>query len=232
MKAKLHVQQIKREEARPWILTKHYAHRMPSVSYAFGLYRGAELSGVCTFALPSTPTVAVGLCGKKYKDIVLELNRLCLMDNIKNESSFLVSRCFKLLPHPTIIVSYSDISHGHVGYVYQATNFLYTGAPMGHSKALLLDGKDFSQRNLGKQFGKVSKMTSVADVKAIYGDRLEVGDYRAKHRYVYFIGSKTQKKAMRKALKYPVLPYPKGESRRYDAGGAVPTQQLLFGGVR
>jgi hypothetical protein len=71
-------------------------------------------------------------------------------------------------------------------------------------------------------------MKTVADAKALYGDRLEVGDYEPKHRYVYFVGSKTQKKAMRKALKYPVLPYPKGESKRYDSGGAVPTQQLLF----
>ena len=49
-----------------------------------------------------------------------------------------------------------------------------------------------------------------------------------KHRYIYFIGTKHQKKDMLSALKYPILPYPKGDTQRYDSSAKVETQQLLF----
>jgi len=50
----------------------------------------------------------------------------------------------------------------------------------------------------------------------------------AKHRYIYFVGSKSQKNSLLKQLNYEVSPYPKGDSQRYDAGTTVKTQQLLF----
>lgn len=43
MSLNLHVKPIKSFECREWLLNKHYAKRMPSISYAFGLYRG----GLC-----------------------------------------------------------------------------------------------------------------------------------------------------------------------------------------
>ena len=220
-----HVQQIKREEARPWILTKHYAHRMPSVSWAFGLYDGVELIGVCTFGSPASPTLCEGLCGKEYKHNVLEFNRLCLRDNKPNEGSFLVGRSLKKIPKPMIIVSFADTSEGHVGYIYQATNWIYTGLIQNHNKALFLDGKKSHSRTL---ICKRTGCTDIETLKGKYGSRLVVGGYEEKHRYVYFVGSKSQKKQMKKDLIYLVLPYPKGESKRYDAKGPVPTQQLLF----
>jgi hypothetical protein len=35
-----HVQPITFDEIKEWLLYKHYAHRIPSITYAFGLYRG------------------------------------------------------------------------------------------------------------------------------------------------------------------------------------------------
>ena len=49
-----------------------------------------------------------------------------------------------------------------------------------------------------------------------------------KYRYVYFLGNKRFKKKMRKLLKYPVLPYPKGENQRYNASYQPITQMVLF----
>lgn len=37
------------EDTKPFLLKKHYAHRMPSISFAFGLYKDDELHGVLTF---------------------------------------------------------------------------------------------------------------------------------------------------------------------------------------
>jgi hypothetical protein len=33
---------------------------------------------------------------------------------------------------------------------------------------------------------------------------------------------------MRKLLKYNIEPYPKGDSQKYDAGGNIQTQQVMF----
>jgi len=201
------VQPIKPVEATPWILEKHYAKRMPTISHAFGLYRGVELCGVVTYGVPASPFLCIGVCGPEHKDIVLELNRLCLMDGIPNGASFLVARSLKMLPCPTVVVSYADTAMGHVGYIYQAANFLFTGTTKERTDMAAGDGKH-SRHHKGDPEDRVSRS--------------------AKHRYVYFVGTKTQKQALSAALRYQVEPYPKGESKRYDAGGHVPTQPLLF----
>ena len=61
-----------------------------------------------------------------------------------------------------------------------------------------------------------------------FGDDVSWEKRSEKHRYVYFTGSKKQKKEMRKALKYPILPYPKGESKRYDTSATFPKQVQMF----
>lgn len=198
---------IKSEEATPWILQKHYAKRLPSISYAFGLFDGNTLVGVVTYGMPASPFLCIGVCGEEHKDIVLELNRLCLLDNKKNQASFLVANSLKLLPKPCVVVSYADTAMGHVGYVYQACNFLFTGTTKERTDMAAENGKH-SRHHKGNPELRVNRS--------------------AKHRYVYIVGTKAQKKILTAALKYEVSPYPKGDSKKYDAGGMVPTQDLLF----
>jgi predicted ATP-dependent Lon-type protease len=198
---------IKSEETYSWILHKHYAKRLPSISYAFGLYENNELRGIVTFGMPASNSLCEGVCGVENKHLVLELNRLCLQENTKNEASFLVSNAIKLLPKPRIIVSYADTAQGHVGYVYQATNFLFTGTT-----------KERTDMDAGD--GKHSR----------HGTDPTIRKFRsAKHRYIYIHGSKTQKAKLLKELNYEIQQYPKGEIKRYDSGAKVITQQLLFG---
>ncbi len=198
---------IKSEEAVPWIMEKHYAKRLPCISYAFGLYEENQLVGVVTYGIPASNSLCEGICGKDYKEFVLELNRLCLLDNTKNQSSFLVGNSIQMLPKPKIIVSYADTAQGHVGYVYQATNFLFTGTT-----------KERTDMSAGE--GKHSRHATDPSIRQFRS---------AKHRYIYFHGTKTDKKLLQSKLNYDVLPYPKGETRQYDAGGKVLTQTLLFG---
>ncbi len=197
---------IKSEEAYPWLLQKHYAKRIPQIMHAFGLYENNELVGVVTYGIPASPSLCMGICGKEWSDKVLELNRLCLQDNTKNQSSFLVSNSIKLLPKPTIVVSYADQAQGHVGYVYQATNFLYTGSTK-------------ERTDMGGRDGKHSRHNKDPSIRVFRS---------SKNRYVYFHGDKKQKKLMRNLLKYDVLPYPKGDTKKYDSGGVVESQRLLF----
>jgi hypothetical protein len=203
----LKVLPIKSEEAVPWILKKHYAKRLPSISYAFGLYEDNELKGIVTFGMPASNSLCEGVCGVENKHLIIELNRLCLQDNTKNQASFLVSNAIRLLPKPMVIVSYADTAQGHIGYVYQATNFLFTGTT-----------KERTDMDAGE--GKHSR----------HGTDPSVRKFRsAKHRYIYIHGSKTQKAKLLKDLNYEIQQYPKGEIKRYDSGAKVITQQLLFG---
>ena len=183
------VVQIPYEATKDWILNIHYAKRMPSISYAYGLYRHDEMVGMVSYGSPASPSLCKGICGEKYKSDVIELNRLVLKDNLPNEASFLVARSLKLLPKPKVVVSYADAGgHFHTGFVYQATNFLFTGTTRPRTDIAGKDGKH-SRHHLGDITRRVART--------------------AKHRYVYFIGSKRERKVFREALRYPVLDYPK-----------------------
>jgi hypothetical protein len=213
---------IKNDETYSWLLQKHYAKRIPQIMYAFGLYDDEHLVGVVTYGIPASPALCMGICGKEWSDKVLELNRLCLQDNTKNQSSFLVSNSIKLLPKPTIVVSYADTGQGHVGYVYQATNFLYTG--------LSANRVDWTVKGLEHKHSKtLSDGMTLESIKEKYGDDFYYTERSRKHRYIFFHGTKQHKKLLKTLLKYNIEPYPKGDSKKYDSGSRVETQALLFG---
>lgn len=211
IKDKYKVQPIKKRECREWLLHKHYAKRIPSISYAFGLYENSTLQGVCTFGKPASPFICIGICGADYSDFVYELNRLCVTTNLENNVlSFFVASALKSLSDNMILVSYADTAYGHHGYIYQATNWIYTGQtkPM-RDKQIVGNGTHARHNNIYEQ-----------------GGEWEWVDRSIKHRYVFFVGK--QRKEFRRNLKYPVLPYPKGDNRRYDASYEPVTQDLLF----
>jgi len=127
MKETYQVHHIARSQCAWFILENHYARRWPSITYAFGIFRQGELVGVVTYGTPPSAPLRRGVAGDHYKAKVLELNRLSLRYNIKNEASFLVSRSLKMIKGDWIVVSYADTSQGHAGYIYQACNFTYCG---------------------------------------------------------------------------------------------------------
>lgn len=198
----MNVRQVTTKECHDLILNVHYAHRLPSISYAYGLFDGDEMVGCCTYGTPASSTLLRGVCGDEYKSIVKELNRLVLRYNRKNEASYLISQSLKLLPKPLIVVSYADSSQNHTGIVYQATNFLYTG--------LSSKFKDPKVRGLEHQHHATYAhgMTNT-QLKEKFGDRLYFAERPRKHRYIIFLGSKVERKRLLKSLKYPIYEYPK-----------------------
>ena len=129
---------IDRKSCAPFILGIHYAKRWPSISYAYGLFDGQELIGVVTYGTPPSAPLRKGIAGDEFKADVLELNRLCLKYNRKNEASKLVGGSLRLLPKNRIIVSFADTQQGHTGVVYQATNFMYCGLSAKDSELMLV----------------------------------------------------------------------------------------------
>ena len=180
-----HVQAIPKKWATPFILNIHYAKRMAPISYSFGLFNNGEFVGVCTFGVPANNKLCVGVCGPDYKDRVIELNRLVLLNNLPNEASRLISGALKSLPSEFIVVSYADTAQQHTGKIYQATNWLFTGTTK--------ERKEFNPD------GKHSRHYKSTDPHRLRS---------AKHRYVYFVGNKRWTKQARKQLRYEVQTYP------------------------
>ena len=169
------VKRITYNDTKPFILGIHYARRMPVIQYAYGLFDNDSLIGIVTYGQPASPSLCKGVAGEENRHNVLELNRLVLLPNKngKNNASFLVGRSLKLLPKGLFIVSYADWGGwGHVGYVYQATNFLYTGLTKRRTDMFSKTGH--SRHNCG--------------------DKTKRQIRTEKHRYIYLTGDKKDDK--------------------------------------
>ena len=198
---------IKREDCEPYILRVHYAKRWPSISYAFGLYLDNELCGVVTYGTPPSAPLKRGIAGDEFKADVLELNRLCLKHNRKNEASILVGRSLRMLPINKIVVSFADTSQGHTGLVYQATNFIYCGLSAKRTDWKVKGKEHLHGQTIADEFrGFENRAQAMRDK---YGDDFYLEPRARKHRYIFIVGNKHYKKKVLAALKYGVEPYPK-----------------------
>lgn len=201
------VKEIKRCDTEDFILRIHYAKRWPSISWAFGLYENNMLVGVCTYGTPSSATLKKGICGDNFKDKVIELNRLCLLNNKKNEASILVSKSLKMLPNDKIVVSFADTEQGHVGFVYQACNFLYCGLSAKRTDWKIKGLEHLHGQTISDEFRGVANRAQA--MRSKYGDDFYLKPRSRKHRYVYFVGGKRFKSSALSSLKYTIEKYPK-----------------------
>lgn len=207
MKENYIVKLISRDSCKHFILDIHYAGRFPSISYAYGLFKDENLVGIVTYGTPSSSTLRRGIAGDNYIHDILELNRLCLLHNIKNEASILVSKSLKLLPKNKIVISFADTDQNHVGYVYQACNFTYHGLSAKRTDWALHSRPELHGQTIGDEFrGKPNRAKLMREK---YGEDFYLKPRSRKHRYIYLIGSSTWKKKVTKEIKYKKEPYPK-----------------------
>lgn len=202
------IRRISYEETKPFLLNIHYARRMPSISCAFGLFLDGTLSGVVTYGEPASASLCKGIAGESHRKDVLELNRLAMLPDLpRNSASELVGNSLKMLPHRLFIVSYADHEGwGHVGYVYQATDWLYTG--MTKHRTDMFAG-------VGKHSRHAEGNPNIRQIRT------------SKYRYVFITGSGREKRKLMKELRYPVIAeYPKGDSRHYDTSNPVPETDI------
>lgn len=209
-----YIREIDYKTAMRIVVKCHYAHRIAPCSRAFGLYsnRLNRIVGVVTYGSPVGMYLCEGICGKDEVDNIYELTRLYVDDGLeKNLESYLVANTLKLLDKE-IIVSYADSSYGHIGVVYQATNFYYTGMSQGHKDyVMMVDGHLIHNKTCCEVLGGVDNVK-----KGVETGIVTVVERSRKHRYVYFNCNRRRKKELLRKLAYPILPYPKQV-------GAVPT---------
>jgi hypothetical protein len=123
----------------------------------------------------------------------------------RNSESRLIGQSLRAIekeyPHVWAVLTYAAQDQGHIGYVYQATNAIYTGTggdsvyyvdPQGNRHSTYINGHNLNQ----------------VDARA-RGWTVHVS--LPKHRYVYILGNRQQRKERRKLLLLDEYPYPKPE---------------------
>ena len=201
------IKKIERSLCSDYILNIHYAKRWPSISYAYGLFYCDELCGIVTYGTPPSAPLKKGIAGDEFKSDILELNRLCLKHNRKNEASILVAASLKMLPKNKIIISFADTSQGHKGYVYQACNFYYCGLSAKRTDWKVKGKEHLHGQTIADEFRGVENRAEAMRKK--YGDDFYLSPRPRKHRYIFILGSRSFKRRVKKALKYNIQGYPK-----------------------
>lgn len=191
----------------PFMMKRHYARRKVGAKQAFGLFDDDVLVGCVLFSQPASYTLCTSVCGPEFKPYVIELSRLSVPRRSPNAASYLVGRALRLLGD-YIVVSYADAGVGHVGSVYQATNWIYTGR--SSSTYHYYDPRTQSliartRRHIDTKAERIGLTESL----------LTKVRQPAKHRYVTFAGNRRFTKRARAALRYSVSDYPKGKSKRH-----------------
>lgn len=188
--------------ARTLFERHHYLHSMPGgTRLCFGAFVGEVLLGALSLGVG--PRNAHRLIDGATADDGLTLTRLWLDDRLpKNSESRFLGLVFRALRRHTsvkFVVTYADPAVDHVGYIYQATNWLYTGLSQAHPLLDLGDGVPRHTRSVGSALGTYS-----ARYLRREGLRVRTIPRPPKHRYIFFLDP-----AWRSRLRVPMLPYPK-----------------------
>lgn len=193
------------QEAMAIVVEKHYLHRKCPVSRAYGLFKisSGECVGVVTYGVSPSSTLLKGICGPEEAKNVYELNRLWVSDEVpKNGESFLIANTMCLLDRE-IVVSFADTSQGHLGVVYQASNFIYTGL-----SSKFKDPKVKGKENM-HHATYAHGMTNAQVIEKFGAENVVFVERPRKHRYIYFNCDKRKKRELLSKLRYKVTEYPK-----------------------
>jgi hypothetical protein len=173
------VEQLEYKVARGFIILHHYAHTFPASCVRLGAYDpSGELIGVIVYGMPCQPKLAQSIVPLLNQGDIYELQRLFVKDcTPKNFESWFISRTIDWLKENKtqikMLVSFADPHQGHLGTVYQATNWLFAGRSSAITVYLAIDGIVVHARTLSK--GKVDKSLLMKEKR------------RGKYRYVMFL---------------------------------------------
>ena len=198
------VESVPRSAIQSFIEKWHYSHSTNGVQHTqcFALFDGMTMIWAMIYALPSMKATAA-----KYNPInplrCWELRRLCCIDDTPtNTESFFIGKTLRWLKQNTdaeVIISYSDLHHGHEGTIYKASNFINLGQSPA-SRVLMVDGKEFhgrSMNNKHRPYGRALKRRWEAKKAGEKDDGIFYVDRKPKNIYVYYLNKKIKKKMLK-----------------------------------
>lgn len=212
--SRLRVEWCSVQAARFAVERWHYTGTLPPIkTVRVGVWWDEQFAGAVIFSRP---------CRNQHRSYrlrpeqVCELGRVALGQHEGFHVTAVVSRAIKLLkqrcPGLRLIVSFADPAQGHLGRIYQAGNWIYTGrsAP---ARVLVHRGKRLHRRHYtGSTFGSPKATPPPGSVWV---------SVPGKHRYLYPLD-----KPMRRAIRKLALPYPQpadalAEGAEHQLGLAV-----------
>ena len=206
----LKVAPISQVDAKNLLVSNHYLHSFPGgTKLHFGIFYQSSLMGAITLGVG--PFLGYGLVNGATPEDCITLTRLWLEDDLpRNSESRVIGILLQSLQKETslkFVLAYSDPAAGHLGTIYQATNWVYTGLSSATPLYDIGDGILHHSRSLAHGLG-----THSIRYLASQGISVKTVPQMAKHRYIYFLDQ-----SWRSRLMVPVLSYPK---KRSDINGS------------
>ncbi len=208
----------------------HYSGHMPdSKCVKVGVYEDEKFIGAVIFSRGVSSSNLAKTYGLKTTEIC-ELSRVALKSHrapVTQIVSIALRMLRKFCPGLKLVISYADANQGHVGAIYQAGNWIYTGESASVPIYIGKSGRVYHDRSVSssgvkEHYGRMSSCPKKEDLKVI--------PQKPKHRYFMPFDDELRKRIEAK-------PYPKkicGESVDSDTsgfhleeGGARPTSPLL-----
>lgn len=131
----------------------HYSDVFPTGKNNYiGCWEGGNFIGVVVFGLGASASI-----GKPYDLDTFEICELVRVALAKHHwpVTLIVSRAIKLLkrknPGLRLIISFADPFHDHVGTIYQAGNWIFTGVSQSFDMYRLPNGKMVHERRFSGQ---------------------------------------------------------------------------------
>lgn len=185
------------------VMRFHYSKTMPPCGCAFSVFNDAgEWCGVIVYSKGASNKIAMPY--KLVQGQVIELVRVAL--NGKQESTskavaISLHLVKKLNPLVKLIVSYADTGQQHLGIIYQATNFIYTGVSKGTTPSYIhkVTGRKYHNRNVsnsGLKDNNTKRCPKTSECIRVNGTD--------KHKYLFPLD-----KAILSMCKALAKPYPK-----------------------
>ncbi len=216
--------------ARGIIVKHHYSRAWPTGNFiSFGAFIGGKLCGVVTFGHPANMQNWRSVKSLKGPRDMAELTRLWIADWAPPfVESRAIAACLRILRRDKVCkvaLSYADPSQGHIGTVYQASNWIFVGQSSPSQQLRFSDGMLMHKRAAFDRYG-----TDRADRLKKVDPGVRSVNVPGKYKYLYAIDRDLLTELQGMAKPYPKHPSCAGPERapgdHPGEGGADPTPAL------
>ena len=185
----------------------HYAKAVPVCQYVYNVWNDEdEWCGIIVYGGGANMHIAQPY--NKWQGQVVELERVALNGKQghgkTSEAVAMTMRALKKeAPWVDLLVSYADLDQEHIGILYQATNWIYTGLCNADTVgAFIVHGKKMHPKTIYSKGWKQSLLWLKENIDSNAKEFITKG----KHKYIY-----PMNKRMRKRVKVLAQDYVKKE---------------------
>tara|TARA_Y100000114_G_scaffold122380_1_gene117694 strand:- start:918 stop:1571 length:654 start_codon:yes stop_codon:yes gene_type:complete len=206
---------IDHASAKKAVFRWHYSRRMPIGKLAkIGVFENDKFIGCVIYGRGASPKVLSKEANLDCNSEFVELVRVAL-DKHENPVTKIISISIKLLkrknPNLKAIVSFADTKQGHLGKIYQAGNWIYTGLGSVGSNSYFVFGKETHQRTIGQNYLKPFKEYCDKGFEGTFHDwlieyvdpNIRIIKSSPKFKYIYPLNEETRNVVLKHKKGYP-----------------------------